>query len=719
MNRKFLFLFVLLILVLSTLACGLLGGKETTQPTPAETSEPAAAAPTAPPEPTTPPEPTIPPEPPPAPAAELGEEQRSDHGGFAFQAVSGYTVREAFGFASMEAPDTDMKIGPAILLMGGVTEGGTTSEHLFGVFMNDLESGIQVSGPSKITVGGVPGLAADVSGEAGGKEIVGRVVFVAVTPTQSFNLFGVAPSERWADELLPLFDAVLASVSFFEPSVTEEVVTEDVLVDQSEAGAGGEIRQWASSAAASSEYGNPQWSAEQATGAPDTPDCGDSITAWAAANKDTVEWLELGYDVPVHPTQVNVIQSNTPDQVLSVDLLDTQGEYHGIYSGEPEGKVECPYALSIPVGDADYMAVGVQITIDQSVIPAPWNEIDAVELVGYASAADVPVAAAPTSEPAVTPEPDQPALVWTSYTQYSTDNGLAKDHILSVAVSPDGMAWFGTDGYGLSTFDGQDWTTYTEQDGLAEDHVSSLAVTADGVMWIGTGGMGVSRFDGQNWTGYTGQDGLPNDNIMSLTVAPDGSVWAGTAGGVSHFDGQKWTSYTTQDGLAHRIVQAIAVAPDGTVWAGTNGGVSRLDGQQWTSYTTEDGLINDRVQSIAVASDGSVWIGTIDGASHFIDPTGSTGEGPAWISYPESDDGLAQKLVTSILEDRDGSLWFGVSSGLSHLTDPADSTGDGQSWTTFAGRDGSPGNAIDLALAPDGSLWVGTAIGAYHYAPAE
>ena len=221
MIRKFMFLFVLLILVLSALACGLLGGKEVTQPTPAETSEPAAAAPTTPPEPTTPPQPTTPPEPTPAPAAQLGEEQRSDRGGFAFQAVPGYTVDEAFGFASMEAPDADMRIGPAILLMGGVTEGGTTSEHLFGLFMNDLESGLQVSGPSKITAGGVPGLAADVSGEAGGKEIVGRVVFVAVTPTQSFNLFGVAPSERWADELSPLFDAVLASVSFFEPRVAE------------------------------------------------------------------------------------------------------------------------------------------------------------------------------------------------------------------------------------------------------------------------------------------------------------------------------------------------------------------------------------------------------------------------------------------------------------------------------------------------------------------
>jgi hypothetical protein len=694
MRRKFVSILVLLVLVSSTLACGLSGGKETEQPTPAETSEPAAAATAVPPTPTTPP----------APAAKLGDEHRSDMGGFAFQTIPGYTVQEEYGIVSMEAPDADPEIGPAVQLMGGAAE-GATAEQLFDGFVSDLEAGIQVSEPREVMVGGVPGLMADVRGEIEGKKIAGRVVFVAVTPTQSFGLLGAAPSERWDDELAPLFDAVLASVSFFEPSAEETVPTEEAPAAEPEAseGAGGEIRQWASSAAASSEYGDPNWAATQATGAPDTQGCGDSPKAWAASEDDTVEWLELGYDVAVYPTQVNIIQSNSPDQVLSVDLLDTEGEYHDIYLGEPEGKVECPYTLSISVEDADYKAVGIKVTIDQSVIPAPWNEIDAAELVGYASAAEIP-SAAPPPAPADTPAPAQPELVWTQYTQYSTDHGLAYDHIKAVAVSPDGVAWFGTDGYGLSLFDGQNWTTYTEQDGLAENHVKSLAVAPDGTMWIGTFGMGVSHFDGQNWTTYTDRDGLPPyNNILSLAVAPDGAVWAGTSEGVSHFDGQKWTSYTTQDGLAHKTVQSIAVAPDGTVWAGTNGGVSSFNGQQWTTYTTEDGLITDRVQSIAVASDGAVWFGTIDGASRF--------DGQTWTSYPESDDGLAHKLVTSIVEDRDGAVWFGTGYGLSRF--------DGQSWTTMPFHDGAPVSITGLAFSPDGSLWVGTPIGAYHYALAE
>lgn len=313
---------------------------------------------------------------PPETETTLGEEQRSDMGGFAFQTIPGYTIEEAFGFASMEAPDADSETGPAVLLIGTVNEESATTEQLYDDFMSDIEVGMQVSKPWEITVGGVPGLAVDISGTAEGKGLAARAVFVAVTPTQTFIAFGVAPSEHWDDELEPLFDAVLASISFFEPDLSFEL--------PGEGEEGKEIRQWATSATASSEYSNPNWAAIQATGAPDTivDECGDYTTAWASSGSDTVEWIELTYDTPVRPTEVNIIQTYNPDQVLFVDLLDTEGEYHAIYLGEPEDKSDkCPYTLSILVEDADYQAIGVKITIDQSVL-GTWNEIDAVELVG-------------------------------------------------------------------------------------------------------------------------------------------------------------------------------------------------------------------------------------------------------------------------------------------------------------------------------------------------
>jgi hypothetical protein len=144
---------------------------------------------------------------------------------------------------------------------------------------------------------------------------------------------------------------------------------------------GGSISQWAISAVASSEYGASDWSAMQATGAPDTPECGDQVTAWASATAGTEEWIELTYETLMFPTQVNIFQTYYPNQVIKVELIDSVSGYHVIYTGEPEQVDACPYVLSIPVKNADYVAAGVRVTIDQSQI-GNWNEIDAVELVG-------------------------------------------------------------------------------------------------------------------------------------------------------------------------------------------------------------------------------------------------------------------------------------------------------------------------------------------------
>lgn len=312
---------------------------------------------------------------PPPPGTELGEELRSEMGGFVCQTIPGYTVEEAFGFASMEAPDADPDLGPAVLLIGSVDEESRTAEQLHDDFMADIDVDIEVSEPREITVGGAEGLDVELSGAEGGREIRGRIIFVAVSPTHSFTMFGAAPSDRWESELGPLFDGVVASLSFFEPESFSELPEEEEMVE------GEEIRQWAVSAVASSEYGDPSWAASQATGAPDTSTCGDYETAWASAASDTVEWIELSYDTPIYPTEVNIVQSYSPDQVISVEMIDAEGEYHAVYLGEPEEKAECPYTLSIPVENADYLAVGVKITIDQSEL-GNWNEIDAVELVG-------------------------------------------------------------------------------------------------------------------------------------------------------------------------------------------------------------------------------------------------------------------------------------------------------------------------------------------------
>jgi hypothetical protein len=146
------------------------------------------------------------------------------------------------------------------------------------------------------------------------------------------------------------------------------------------------IHQWATTGEASSEYGSTSWTALQAGGAPDTPDCGDAGTAWASAQSDTVESITVYFmDQPLIPSEINIIQSYNPSQVVQVELIDAYAEHSDatIYEAEPKATGKCPYTLSIKVMGIDYPVMGIRIIVDQSVLGLGWNEIDAVELVGY------------------------------------------------------------------------------------------------------------------------------------------------------------------------------------------------------------------------------------------------------------------------------------------------------------------------------------------------
>lgn len=144
----------------------------------------------------------------------------------------------------------------------------------------------------------------------------------------------------------------------------------------------GATEQWAIGAAASSEYSDPNWSAQQATGMPDTPECGDHDSAWASAEANSAEeWLELQYAVPVLPQEIQIYETFNPGSVVKVEVITTVSEYITVWQGRPGAVETCPRVLTVPVRNVDAPVAGIRITLDQSVVGG-WNEIDAVKLIG-------------------------------------------------------------------------------------------------------------------------------------------------------------------------------------------------------------------------------------------------------------------------------------------------------------------------------------------------
>jgi hypothetical protein len=193
----------------------------------------------------------------------------------------------------------------------------------------------------------------------------------------------LGPALTEVDRQLPTFEAAATSFAMtvtvakpsFDATTTAIVATADALAS------GGVTRQWATNASASSEYNNPDWSAMQATGGPNTFECNDRVTAWASATPTGLDTLHLDYNTAVIPTAISIYQNYFPGSVVKVEVVDLIGNATTVYQAAAAPVPQCPYIQVIPISNVTEKVNAIIITLDQSVI-GQWDEIDAVELIG-------------------------------------------------------------------------------------------------------------------------------------------------------------------------------------------------------------------------------------------------------------------------------------------------------------------------------------------------
>ncbi|MGI8584156.1 MAG: two-component regulator propeller domain-containing protein [Chitinophagaceae bacterium] len=327
------------------------------------------------------------------------------------------------------------------------------------------------------------------------------------------------------------------------------------------------------------------------------------------------------------------------------------------------------------------------------------------------------------------------------FTTYTTDQGLSLDQVYCSYKDKWGNLWFGTNGGGVSKYDGKNFITYTTAHGLSNNIVWCITQDHKGNLWFGTDGSGVTKYDGERFTNYSKAQGLPDNVIFSIAEDKKNNLWFGTLkGGVSKYDGEHFTSYSTQNGLANNAVKNIFEDSKGNFWFATlGGGVSKYDGINFTNYTTKEGLAENSVWSIAEDTAGNLWFGTesrgvskYDGKiftnyiafSMLSDDAVlciiSDKRGALWfgtlksgvIKYDSNfftkystSNGLANNEVRTIIDDQKGNLWFGsFGGGVSKFA--------GNSFTNFTTAQGLPGNVV-FSMAEDnyGNLWLGTSSG--------
>jgi serine phosphatase RsbU (regulator of sigma subunit)/streptogramin lyase len=289
-----------------------------------------------------------------------------------------------------------------------------------------------------------------------------------------------------------------------------------------------------------------------------------------------------------------------------------------------------------------------------------------------------------------------------TFVNFTSKDGLADDRVRAIYRDPDGVMWFGTELGGVSCYDGETFINFATRDGLAYNQVSAIHRDPDGIMWFGTSdwpdpGGGVSRYDGETFVNFTTKDGLAHNTVNVINRGPDGAIWFGTSGGISCYDGKAFVNFTTEDGLPGNNILAILCDPDGVLWFGTQEGVSRYDGRAFVNFTMEDGLVDDWVVAIHRDPDGVMWFGTI------IWPSGggaSRYDGKTFVNFCAKN-GLAAGRVLAIYCDPDGVVWFGTDSGVSRY--------DGKGFLNFTTEDGLVYNRVcSIYRDLDGVMWFGT-----------
>jgi signal transduction histidine kinase/ligand-binding sensor domain-containing protein/CheY-like chemotaxis protein/HPt (histidine-containing phosphotransfer) domain-containing protein len=288
-----------------------------------------------------------------------------------------------------------------------------------------------------------------------------------------------------------------------------------------------------------------------------------------------------------------------------------------------------------------------------------------------------------------------PSLKTSQYVldQWQIPEGLPQNGAGSIARTPDGYLWIGTQ-EGLARFDGVRFVVFDRSNEIAiqDNTISALHVDRAGRLWIGTQS-GMAVFENGRFKPYNAVAALAHVPILAILEDHTGHLWVGTDTGLVAIDQQQRARvFGTSDGLRDAGIRALLEDRNGMIWVATaTGGLHRFAGTNFESMQRETGEV-DPISSMYEDHDGTLWFGTETGGlyrksgDHFdvVAPAGQLGS-----------------AVRTLTRDRDGNLWIATNGrGLVRLRDGV-----------FSASDANHVLSIDLlSLYEDneGSLWVGS-----------
>jgi len=110
------------------------------------------------------------------------------------------------------------------------------------------------------------------------------------------------------------------------------------------------------------------------------------------------------------------------------------------------------------------------------------------------------------------------------FKEFSVSEGLAQSTVYKVIQDSSDLYWLGTQA-GVSSFDGSTFTNYSSGNGIAENGVRAICESEEGVLWFGHTGGGVSRFYREKFEVVSALDTLIGSTVTSMLMDFDGHLW--------------------------------------------------------------------------------------------------------------------------------------------------------------------------------------------------
>ena len=326
------------------------------------------------------------------------------------------------------------------------------------------------------------------------------------------------------------------------------------------------------------------------------------------------------------------------------------------------------------------------------------------------------------------------------FRNYSVEDGIAQSQVYAALQDKRGNLWFGTQGGGLTRFDGIKFKTYTEKDGLINNTVNHIKEDPKGNLWIATKN-GLSYFNGitfQNYQ-YSGNRSL---RISQIDIDPTGKLWLATSEGLFTFQNGKFANYSNKLGLKSSIINTVLVSDERTIYFGDTDGLYKIslssNEVKLTDMRKQSRFMNNAITSLKKDKNGVLWIGTFgDGLYGYNGKTFyridlkhelykssvldifTDRDQQLWIAtlnkgvlkydpnngtfqqFSEAE-GLSSKHIRCVIQDNAGNFWFGTSGGgvCNYL---------GKQFTTFNSDSGIKGKLIYTIFRDSkNNLWIGT-----------